>query len=481
MFLPNFSDLKNMSLWGLPLAVYHLKFGFMVIGVTLLGWLNGQIRREDSKFGEEKAFKFLKRSSREQDLGREIQRMSIVFQMATALNATLNYERILRMALDIGTTALAESDTDESKIKSAIMLFEEDRIHVAAARGLSQADIRTSLRAQDGILAAAITNGETAFSHDPPRDPELRFMAAFHTTRSAVCIPLRIGLRAFGFLLFGHPGEGYFKQERVELLETVAQQVMIALQNARLYSKLEQEKQRIMDIHDETRKKLARDLHDGPTQSIAAIAMRINFARRLIERDPRATANELFKVEELARRTTKEIRQMLFTLRPLILESSGLVSAIEQLAEKVEEAHNQEVIIQADESAIEGLSIKKQGLIFSIIEEATNNARKHAQAQQIWIRLERQDEILTVVIEDNGTGFDLDQVVSNYEHGESLGLINLRERAELVNGILQIDTAPNTGTKIILTVPLTEKATEPLNRPGFASHDMPIEEAPLTR
>jgi len=267
----------------------------------------------------------------------------------------------------------------------------------------------------------------------------------------------------------------------VELLETVAQQVMIALQNARLYSKLEQEKQRIMEIHDETRKKLARDLHDGPTQSIAAIAMRINFARRLMERDPRATANELFKVEELARRTTKEIRQMLFTLRPLILESSGLVAAIEQLAEKMEEAHNQEVIVEANELATEGLSIKKQGLIFSIIEEATNNARKHAQSQQIWVRLLRQEEILSVVIEDNGVGFDLDEVVSHYEQGESLGLINLRERAELVNGILEIDTAPGKGTQIKLTVPLTEKAAEALHRPGFASQDMPIEEAPLNR
>ena len=484
MFLtdfPNLSNLKNISLWGWPLVAFNLKFGLIFIGATLLGWLNGQIRRDGSEDDGEETFKFTKRHIKERDLEREIQRMSIVFQMATALNATLNYERVLRMALDLSTTALAESDSDESKIKSAIMLFEDDRTHVAAARGLSQVDLRTSLPAQDGILAEAITNGETAFSHDPPRDPELRFLTAFHTTRSAVCIPLRIGLRAYGVLLFGHPGEGYFKHERVELLETVAQQVMIALQNARLYSKLEQEKQRIMEIHDETRKKLARDLHDGPTQSIAAIAMRINFARRLMERDPRATANELFKVEELARRTTKEIRQMLFTLRPLILESSGLVAAIEQLAEKMEEAHNQEVIVEANELTIEGLSIKKQGLIFSIIEEATNNARKHAQSQQIRVRLLRQEEILTVVIEDNGVGFDLDEVVSHYEQGESLGLINLRERAELVNGILEIDTAPGKGTQIKLTVPLTEKAAEALHRPGFASQDMPIEEAPLNR
>jgi signal transduction histidine kinase len=481
MDISGISNLIHQNTFGWSLYALGLKFGPFVFGATLLGWLNGQIRRDGSDPTEDESFSLGRRHNRERDLEREIQRMSIAFQMATALNATLNYERVLRMALDLGTTALAETDTDEGQIKSAIMLFENECLHVAAARGFSQADLRTSLPGAAGITAEAIMDGETSFSYDPPRDPELRFLAAFHTTRSAICIPLRIGLQAYGLLLFGHPRAEYFKQERVALLETVAQQVMIALQNARLYSELEQEKQRMMEIHEKTRKKLARDLHDGPTQSIAAIAMRVNFARRLMERDPRATANELFKIEELARRTTKEIRQMLFTLRPLILESSGLVSAIEQLAIKMDEAHNQDVLFEADEDVVEGLSLKKQGLIFSIVEEAVNNARKHAQSKQIRVGMQHKDEILTVVIEDKGVGFDLEKVVSHYEKGESLGLINLRERAELVNGLLHIDTAPGKGTRITLTVPLTEKAAEPLHRPGFAPQDQRIQTAPLTK
>jgi len=481
MMIPGITNLIQIKAWGWPLIAFGLQFGPFLIGATMLGWLNDQIRRDRSGSKEDESFHPGRRNSRERDLEREIHRMSIAFQMATALNATLNYEHVLRMALDLGTTALAETDTDENQIKSAILLFENDRLHVAAARGLSPMDLRTSLHVTNGVTAKAIANGETSYSNDPPRDPELRFLTAFHTTRSAICIPLRIGLQAYGLLLFGHPREDYFKQERVTLLETVAQQVMIALQNARLYSELEEEKQRMMDIHEETRNKLARDLHDGPTQSIAAIAMRVNFARRLLERDPRATANELFKIEELARRTTKEIRQMLFTLRPLILESSGLVPAIDQLAIKMKEAHNQQVTLIADKDATEGLSPKKQGLIFSIIEEAVNNARKHAQSQEIRVRMGRQREIYTVMIEDDGVGFDLEEVDSKYKLGESLGLINLRERAELVNGILKIDTAPSRGTRIILTVPITNEAAEPLNRPGFATQDHPIEEIPRSR
>jgi len=170
---------------------------------------------------------------------------------------------------------------------------------------------------------------------------------------------------------------------------------------------------------------------------------------------------------------------MLFTLRPLILESSGLVPAINQFAEKMKEAHGQDVFVQAEEDVVDGLSIKKQGLIFSIVEEAVNNARKHAQSQQIWIHMMREADLFTVIVEDNGVGFDLEFIDARYANGDSLGLINLRERAELVNGYLEINTFPGKGTRISLTVPITEQATEELQKPGFATQDIPFEEANL--
>lgn len=446
---------------ALPIGLV-LKCGAAMLGATLLGWFSDR------------------KSTRGEDLEREIQRLRIVFDMATALNATLNYERVLNLALDLSISALADTRIEEAHVKCAFIHSEDGRLHVAAGRGLSQADLRTIIPCQAGLIAAAISTGETTLCQDPPHDPELKLLTAFHTTRCAVCIPLRIGLETYGVLLFGHPFENAIPPERLNLLETIAQQSMIALQNARLYSELEQERQRMMEIHEETRKKLARDLHDGPTQSIAAIAMRVNFARRLVERDPKASSNELFKIEELARRTTKEIRQMLFTLRPLILESRGLVAAIEQLATKMKEAHDQDVIVEADPQIAEGLNLKKQGLVFSIIEEAVNNARKHAQANQIRVRMLRQGDHFLVEVEDNGAGFSIEQVSQDYHNRESLGLINLQERAELLNGLLNIDTSPGNGTKVTLSVPLTEEAAEPLHRPGFAAQNLSVEQASLT-
>jgi signal transduction histidine kinase len=300
------------------------------------------------------------------------------------------------------------------------------------------------------------------------QDPELGRFIGLRSCTSAYCVPLCSGLDRFGVLLFAHPEAGYFSSSHQEILNVIGNQAVIAIQNARLYNELEAEKNRMIEIQEEARKKLARDLHDGPTQSVAAIAMRVNFARRLMERDAKAGADELFKIEDLARRTTKEIRHMLFTLRPLVLESQGLIAALEAMAEKMHDTYNQNVIIQADANLIPKLEMGKQAIIFYIAEEAVNNARKHAQAAHIWVRLRSLEEDLALLeIEDDGVGFNVGAVDSSYDQRGSLGMVNMRERAELVNGALRIDSAEGKGTRIQVMIPLSEEVADRIRRGGL--------------
>jgi signal transduction histidine kinase len=156
-------------------------------------------------------------------------------------------------------------------------------------------------------------------------------------------------------------------------------------------------------------------------------------------------------------------------LRPLVLESEGLVAALNQLSEKMLENHNQNVIIQAVPEAVDDLEVGKQGVIFFIVEEAINNARKHANASHIWVRLVRKEDLLYLEVEDDGVGFDLSAVEANYRQRSSLGMVNLRERAELVNGVLRIDTAIGRGTRICVTIPMTIEAAERFHKSGFIS------------
>jgi signal transduction histidine kinase len=389
-----------------------------------------------------------------------------VLRMTSALTSTLNYERVLDMSLDAGMAALSPTGEPDNRMACALLLFDANELHIASSRGLSTSDQRAVFAASQGVLERALTSGIPEVIAEPSRDPELQRLAALHSCRAAVCIPLALGMDVFGALVFAHPQSETFSADRLELLEAVSSQAIRALQNARLYRDLVQEKERISEIHEEARKKLARDLHDGPTQSISAIAMRVNFARRLMERDPRAAADELFKIEELARRTTKEIRQMLFTLRPLALESQGLVSALEQLAGTMKETYNQPIRIEAAPDVADEIEMGKLGVIFSIAEEAVNNARKHAQASEIRLRLWREGELFRMDVDDNGVGFDVAAMEDSYESRGSLGMVNLHERAELVSGVMRIISKPGHGTTISLTMPLTIEAADRLHRNG---------------
>jgi signal transduction histidine kinase len=280
-------------------------------------------------------------------------------------------------------------------------------------------------------------------------------------------LPLRTGLDVYGVLLFAHQDPAFFTPSNREILDLLARQALIAIQNARLYSDLEKEKERMMEIQEEARKKLARDLHDGPTQSVAAIAMRVNFTRRLMERDGKSAADELVKIEELARRTTKEIRHMLFTLRPLVLESEGLKAALDVMADKMRETYEQNVIIEVDPRVIPELEIGKQTIVFYIAEEAVNNARKHAQAAHIWVRVRLiQPDVALLEIKDDGVGFSLGAVDASYDRRGSLGMVNMRERTELVNGVLRIESAEGKGTRVQVIIPITDDAADRLRRGG---------------
>lgn len=399
----------------------------------------------------------------------ESERLRAIYELTSTLTATLSYKRVLDSALDLGYNALNPNpDPDEpsidEKLVSAMFLFKGDELRIGSARRFTNADMRVGLPAKEGILKRIFDEGEAVLTADVGYDPELGRIIALRACSSAYCFPLRSGFNMYGAMLFAHPDPNYFNKERCGLLDIIGRQSVIAVQNARLYQDLVEEKERMVDVQEETRKKLARDLHDGPTQSVAAIAMRINLARRMLKKDTKSTEEELGKIEELAHRTTKEVRHMLFTLRPLILESQGLTAALEAMAEKMRETFNQNVIINVDEKVLENMEMGKQGVIFYIIEEATNNARKHANALHIWVRLRPfESEIALLEIEDDGMGFDVEAVNRSYDKRGSLGMINLRERTELVNGLLNVDSAPGKGTRIQVYIPLTEEAADRLH------------------
>jgi signal transduction histidine kinase len=123
------------------------------------------------------------------------------------------------------------------------------------------------------------------------------------------------------------------------------------------------------------------------------------------------------------------------------------------------------VVLDVDNTIETELEVGKQGVIFAIVEEAVNNARKYAHADHIWVRFKTiHQDIAVLEIQDDGVGFDIGAVDANYETRGSLGLTNMRERTELVNGLINIESSEGGGTLVQVVVPLTEEATERLHR-----------------
>ncbi|HEX7395308.1 MAG TPA: GAF domain-containing sensor histidine kinase [Anaerolineaceae bacterium] len=394
-------------------------------------------------------------------------RMQTLYQMVETMSATLNYKIVIDAILDLSTNALGGEESPAGKLVSAVLLFGDRDLNVVSARHFTSRDLQLTFPAEKGVLQEVLHSADAKVIKDPANDPELTKIITMEACKSALILPLRRGANAYGMMLFAHPDPDFFTPDQIELLEMISHQAVISIQNARLYEELEQEKERIIQTQEEARKKLARDLHDGPIQSVSAIVMRADVAGHLLEQEPQQVAEELAKIEDLARRSTKELRHLLFTLRPLALESEGLSQALQAMAEKMRDTYQQNVQIEIDQAVTNQLEMGKQNVVFYLCEEAVNNARKHAKATLIMVSLEyfvQQPEMALLEIIDNGVGFNVKEVLGDYEKRGSLGMVNLQERADLINGLLNIDSLPGKGTRVRVLIPLSEKAADLLQR-----------------
>jgi len=390
------------------------------------------------------------------DLQAAREQAKAIYEMTSTFSTTLNYHHVLDTMLDI-SMGLGGATQEGARSVGIVLLYQQKEgdncLGVEAGRNLGGRDKHCKLTGTAGAIEQALSSAEPVIVEHARDDPELGRFSSLHKCRSVICIPLRAGFEVYGVVILGSPRPGAFTAEHMDILSAFCHQTVVALQNAQLYHRLREEKEKIVDAEGEARKKLARDLHDGPTQSVAAIAMRLNYTKLLLEREPEKVKEELEKLETLARRTTKEIRTMLFTLRPVVLETQGLVAALEQYLKKLEEEAGLVAHLETPDLG-DRLDTEIEGVAFSIIEEAVTNAKKYARAQNIWVRLGFEDNLFVATIEDDGRGFDVAEVLDSYDQRDSMGLINMRERAELVEGTWTIESAIGRGTKVTLIVPL---------------------------
>ncbi|MFV9504806.1 MAG: GAF domain-containing protein [Oscillochloridaceae bacterium umkhey_bin13] len=314
--------------------------------------------------------------------------------------------------------------------------------------------------ADRGIAGWVATHGVGQIVNDVEKDSrwyDAIGREAEFVTRSILCVPMRINDRVVGVMQLLNTLDGRpFTDQDMQLLTTLAAQAAIAIENARLYQSLKQEHERLLTKEADVRTAIARDLHDGPTQSVAAIAMNIEFIKKLFKAMPERVPDELETLAELVNKTTNDIRTLLFELRPLGLETQGLVITLQQYVSRWRDPSGNTTQLRLEAPAnMPRLPPDKEAAAFIIMQEAVNNARKHARSDVITIYLYMEEDTFVASVRDRGKGFNLSLVESSYNTRGSLGLLNMKERARLIGADLRIKSDPGTGTTVELRIPLS--------------------------
>ncbi|MGQ9585170.1 MAG: GAF domain-containing sensor histidine kinase [Anaerolineae bacterium] len=392
--------------------------------------------------------------------------MELFLQIGQSMVSTFDLNQLLDNTTEVATTIVNASaaslmliDTDTNEL-----VFE----HAIGEKSKEVRKIRIGLN--EGIAGWVATHGQPVIANDAQSDP--RFLnrvdkESGFVTRSIAAVPLEIRGHTIGVLEVLNKLEASgFDAEDLTMLHSIAAQAAIAIDNARLYQSLREERDKIIKAQEDVRRELARNLHDGTVQLLAAIAMGLDHVERLLELKPDAVYAELEALRRLVRQATKETRLLLFELRPVILETQGLVAALQSYVDQLRSSEAFEVHLEVVNFR-ERLPFQVEGTVFSIIQEAVNNIKRHASAQNVWLRLEVKEQELTVSVRDDGVGFDVTKVEKEYDQRGSFGLLNMKERTALLDGVLAVESStegPDRGTEVLLRVPLRYHTTLPLRQ-----------------
>ena len=385
---------------------------------------------------------------------RELDEMNAMYQVSQAIASDIDLRSLLRTIIERVREMLDCEGT-------SLLLVDEARRELYFE--MPSSNHKQELKAyrmpiDQGFAGWVVKHSEGLIIEDPQSDP--RFYRRVDEdiefeTRNIITVPVRTRERTVGVIQGVNKRNGSFSERDMRMLSTVASQAAISIENAHLYTKLKEERDRLIRKEEEVRHQINRDLHDGPTQSVAAISMNIEFIKKLLHAMPERVDEELNVLASLVKRTYQDLRTLLFELRPLGLETQGLVATLHEYANKFRDPSGMQVRFSAG-NFLGDLSPQTAAATFMIIQEAVNNARKHAKAAMVWIELHQDNEqdLLTAMVRDSGVGFNLTQVRSSYEERGSFGLLNMGERATHVGGSCEIRSAAGQGTQVIIRVPL---------------------------
>jgi two-component system sensor histidine kinase DegS len=204
----------------------------------------------------------------------------------------------------------------------------------------------------------------------------------------------------------------------------------------------------IVNAQEAERQRLSRQMHDGPAQALSNFILQTEIAMRLLDADPAQAKDELGSLKSSAMGTFQKVRNFIFELRPMMLDDLGLVPTLKKYSDAFKEQSGLDVNIVVT-GAERRLEPYLEVMVFRAVQELLGNASRHSQATSLKVQVDLGNDIIRVSVDDNGKGFDPEIL----KQSSNLGLKLIRERAEMLGGSFEIDSAAGTGARISFSVP----------------------------
>ena len=255
-----------------------------------------------------------------------------------------------------------------------------------------------------------------------------------------------------------------FSSGDIQLLESIAAQIAIAIENARLHQEVQRKDEirgellrEIFSIQEEERRRIARELHDETSQVLASLAASLEAASGMLPATADKTKAILRKAQDLSISILDETHKLIYELRPTLLDDLGLVAAVRWLADNNLRAAGIKVIFKTV-GRVRRLPHQLEATFFRVIQEAIGNIVKHAHAKNVSVSLHFKKSAIRVHIRDDGRGFDVEEAIASKDRPRGLGLLGMKERVELMSGTLSIRSRyDGGGTEIESEIPINSE------------------------
>lgn len=333
--------------------------------------------------------------------------------------------------------------------EGSLMLLHEGRelLTITSARGLGRDIVQGTRRhLGEGISGWVAKHKEPLLLVGPIKDS--RFSGVGRGIKDALCVPLMTTDEVIGVLSVSNKrGDGSFSEADLGRL------VVIARPAAKMIELTLAQREADAESRAWERKQLAQEIHDGPMQELSSVILLIELYKRILKDDAERAELELARAKEQALECLQELRHFAYELRLTDLEKLSLLEELRRYAKEFQNRTGISVNLDLGPMKQElPLSVKKN--LYRIVQEALTNVRRHAKANEVDIRLQTAEEHLELSIVDNGQGFNVQEALDTAQSEKRFGLLGIQERAYLMGGSLDIESAPGRGSALRVVLPL---------------------------